>query len=173
MLPIFCTGFGYLKWFSEQKQLILIPCYYSAEASGTIISSTDIIYSHMDNFKGWQMTTDLDPKTCTFILLASDGANHIKYPTFMHNNLWFHYLFTPSNSPQMPTQPTSIINALKYAATFKLWHLRLGHPGSNVTKKFITNTTGIPIMKPNKFCNCAACMSCKFHNWCILRLPQQ
>ena len=95
---IYCTGFGYLKWYSEYKQLILIPCYYCAEASGTIISPTDIVYSHMDNFNGWQMTTNINSKTGTFTLLARDGINHIKYPTFMRNNLWYHYLFHPSKT---------------------------------------------------------------------------
>ena len=84
---IYCTGFGHLKWYSEDKQVIQIPCYYCAESSGTIISPTDIVYTHMDNFKGWQMTTNIDSKTGTFILIARDGINHIKYPTFMRNNL--------------------------------------------------------------------------------------
>ena len=93
---IYCTGFGYLKWHSEDKQVLHVPCYYCAESSGTIISPTDIVYTHMDNFSGWQMTTNIDTKTGTFILLARDGVNHIKYPTFMKNNLWYHYLFQPS-----------------------------------------------------------------------------
>ena len=80
---IYCSGFGYLKWYSEDKQLILVPCYYCDKASGTIISPTDIVYWHRDNFVGWQMTTNLDKKTGSFTLLARDGVNHITYPTFM------------------------------------------------------------------------------------------
>ena len=170
---IYCTGFGYLKWHSEDKQLIQVPCYYCAEASGTIISPTDIVYTHMDNFKGWQMTTNIDTKTGTFILIARDGVNHIKYPTFMKNNLWYHYLFQPStHNTIIPQQPRSFIHALNYAATFELWHLRLGHPGMKTTEQFIKNTIGVPSLKPNRFYNCAACMSCNFRNRHIPRLPQ-
>ena len=56
---------------------------------------------------------------------------------------------------------------------FELWHHRLGHPGRKVTQKFYDNTIGVPPMKPNKFYNCAACMSCKFHSRHIPSLPKQ
>ena len=168
---IYCTGLGYLKWYSEDKQLIQVPCYYCAEASGTIISPTDIVYTHLDNFTGWQMTTNIDTKTGTFILIARDGINHIKYPTFMRNNLWYHYLFQPTTSPtSIPEQPQSIIRSMNYSAIFELWHLRLGHPGRKITQKFFEHTIGVPLLKPNKFYNCAACMSCKFRNRHIPRL---
>ena len=86
------------------------------------------------------MTTNIDSKTGTFTLLARDGVSHIKYPTFMRNNLWYHYLFHPSEpTTAMPEQPKSIIRTLNYAATFKLWHHRLGHPGRK-----ITDSTRIP-----------------------------
>lgn len=146
---IYCTGFGYLKWHSEDKQVLHVPCYYCAESSGTIISPTDIVYTHMDNFSGWQMTTNIDTKTGTFILLARDGVNHIKYPTFMKNNLWYHYLFQPStHNTTVPHQPRSVVHA-----------------------NFARNTIGVPNLKPNKFYSCTACMSCKFRNRHISRLP--
>ena len=169
---IVCTGFGFLKWYSENKQLILIPCYYCAQASGTIISPTDIVYSHLDTFCGWQMTTNVDTKKGTFTLLARDGINHIKYPTFMRNNLWYHYLFHPSvPTTSVPEQPRSIIRALNYAATFELWHYCLGHPGRKITENFYEHTLGVPLLKPNKFYTCAACLSCKFRNRHIPRIP--
>ena len=84
----------------------------------------------------------------------------------------YHYLFQPTNhKPYIPQQPKSIIRAMNYAAIFELWHHCLGHPGTKITLKFVEHTIGVPLLKPNKFYNCAACMSCKFRNRHIARLP--
>ena len=168
---IYCTGFGYLKWYSKDRELILVPCYYCENASGTIISPTDIVYSHRDNFIGWQMTTNLDNKSGTFMLLARDGVNHIRYPTFMRNNLWYHYLFVP-NATQEKHISTPIIRSLNTSASYEIWHHRLGHPGMKVSQHFHDNTIGVPHLKPNKFYSCGSCVSCKFHNRTISRLGE-
>ena len=62
---------------------------------------------------------------------------------------------------------------MNYAAIFELWHHRLGHPGTKITLKFVEHTIGVPSLKPNKFYNCAACMTCKFRNRHIARLPHE
>ena len=74
---IHCTGFGYIPWRSTTGDTFLIPCYYCSQATGTIISPTDIVFSHLDKFVGWQMTTNIDTSSGTFIPLARDGVNHI------------------------------------------------------------------------------------------------
>ena len=78
----------YIPWYSQQHDILLIPCYYCPKATGTLISTTDIVFSHLDKFIGWQMTTNVDTSLGTFILLAHDGVvNHVTYPTHMKNNL--------------------------------------------------------------------------------------
>ena len=163
---IHCTGFGYLYWYSSTSQLILIPCYYCSEASGTIISPTDIILSHVDTFKGWLMVTNIDNSSGTFTLLARDGINHVSYPTFMRNNLWYHYLNNDSYGSTQPLQQNgmSIIRNMSYHATFELWHHRLGHPGKKVTEIFHNHVIGVPHLRANIFFNCSSCMYGKFRN---------
>jgi hypothetical protein len=38
-----CTGKGYLPWYSENGDILYIPCYYSPNAAETIISPTDVV----------------------------------------------------------------------------------------------------------------------------------
>ena len=167
---IHCTGFGYIPWTSETHDTLLIPCYYCPNATGTIISPTDIVFSHLDKFIGWQMTTNVDTTTGTFILLARDGVNHIIYPTHMKNNLWFHYMKPIPNYPQLNIPNTSVVRALNANATFELWHHRLGHPGTNVTEKFHEHTIGVPPMKYPSFYVCGSCLRSKFHSRTMKRI---
>ena len=160
---IHCTGFGYIPWKSTSYDTLLIPCYYCLQATGTIISPTDIVFSHLDKFVGWQMTTNIDTSSGNFILLARDGVNHISYPAHMKNNLWYHYM-TPYHNSSNISSHTSIINTLNANTTYELWHHRLGHPGKNITEKFHEHTIGIPILRNNPFHVCGSCLRSKFHN---------
>ena len=45
---IHCIGFGYIPWKSLTYNTLLIPCYCCPQATGTIISPTDIVFSHLD-----------------------------------------------------------------------------------------------------------------------------
>ena len=40
---ITCTEKGYIPWYSDNDQLIMVPCYYTPQVRGTIISPTDIV----------------------------------------------------------------------------------------------------------------------------------
>ena len=51
-VAIHCTGIGYLPWHSDNGETILIPCYYSPDVSGTIISPTDIILKYKNGILG-------------------------------------------------------------------------------------------------------------------------
>ena len=143
----------------------MVPCYYYSEASGTIISPTDIILSHVDKFKGWRMATNIDTSSGTFTLLSRDGINHVSYPTFMRNNLWYHYLdHIPHNvTTSNHQQGTSIIRNMSYHATFKLWHHRLGHPGKKISEVFHNHVTGVPQLRSNIFFNCSYIMHLMKH----------
>ena len=166
MSKMICTGFGYLHWQSPNKQMIMIPCYFCSESSSTIISPTDIVLSHVDKFKGWQMNVNIDNSSGTFTLLvARDGINHISYPTFMRNKLWYHYLNNALPSTKPPSQyGVSIIQNMSYPALFELWHYRLGHPGTKIIEQIHKHVIGVPPFRGNKFYNCSSCMYGKFRH---------
>ena len=167
---IYCSGYGYIKWYSPSRYLVLIPCYYSEQASGTIISPTDIVFSHIDVFNGWQVTTNVDDSTGIFTLLARHGVSHTQFPTFIRNNLWFHHLHVHDN----PTNDKSVSNFavirnLTYHANYELWHHRLGHPGRSITEKFHYTVIGVPPLRPTKFHACGFCLHSKFHSKSLRR----
>ena len=91
-VAIHCTGICYLPWHCGNGETILIPCYYSPDVSGTIISPTDIVLKHKKRYCGWNMTTNIDTGVGEFYLTLRDGVNHTYFTCYMENGLWYHYL---------------------------------------------------------------------------------
>lgn len=112
--------------------------HYSEQASGIIISSTNICFSYIDVFSGWQMTTNVDDSTGILTFIARNCVSHIKFPTFMKINLWYHHLHVHDVPKTQNSTPclSSIVQSLTYHATYELWHHRLVHQGKSIAKKF-------------------------------------
>jgi deoxyuridine 5'-triphosphate nucleotidohydrolase len=163
-VAIYCTGRGYLPWRAESGELILIRCYYCEHTSGTIISPTDVNAQYTDRYSGWVMTTNLDKQTGTFQLTARDGVNHLRFPAYCENNLWYHYLdqITNDEYDRIGHNIRAVVKTLSNGASYELWHNRLGHPGPKVMEVLHKHVDGVPKLKKNKFYSCAACMSSKF-----------
>jgi hypothetical protein len=89
---IVCTGKGYIPWRANNGEMILVRCLYCPNASGTILSPSDINSQYSNRYGGWTMDTDYDSKIGNFRLIARDGINHLNFSAYSENNLWFHYL---------------------------------------------------------------------------------
>ena len=124
-----CTAKGYIPWLSNEGSEILVPCYYTADVHGTIISPTDMTVYHKNIYSGWNMCTDIDKGIGEFKLIARDGLSHATFPAYSQNNLWYHYL----TKPEALSGDRPRIMTLTDAAEHELWHHRLGYPGQKVT----------------------------------------
>ena len=161
---IVCTGRGFLPWRANSGEIILIRCLYCAEASGTILSPSDVNSQYADRYGGWTMTTDHDSKTGIFKLLSRDGINHLEFTSYSENNLWFHYLdqVTEKEYNRLGNTAKAIVKTLSTGASYELWHNRLGHPGERIMDEVHKHVSGVPKFKRNKFYSCSSCMSAKF-----------
>jgi hypothetical protein len=161
---IVCTGRGFIPWRANSGEIILIRCLYCAEASGTIISPSDVNAQYVDRYGGWTMMTDHDSKTGIFKLLARDGINHLEFTSYSENNLWFHYLdqVTAQEYKKLGQKATAIVRTLSVGANYELWHNLLGHPGEQIMTEIHKHISGVPKLKCNKFYSCSACISAKF-----------
>ena len=91
-----CTKVGFLPWYSKTGERLLIKCYYSAAASGTIISTSAIVKQYSDRYSGWSFVANQDSRSATLQLTARDGISHTDYELYEENLLWYHYLTLPS-----------------------------------------------------------------------------
>jgi hypothetical protein len=161
---ITCTGRGFIPWRANSGEIILVRCLYCKDASGTILSPSDVNSQYSHRYGGWTMTTDLDSKTGKFSLIARDGINHLHFTSYSENNLWYHYLdqVTEEEYAKLGPMTTAVVNTLSNAANYELWHNRLGHPGQSIMSIIHNHASGIPKLKRNKFYSCSSCISAKF-----------
>ena len=75
-----CTGMGYLPWQADIGELLLVRCLYCNEASGTIISPSDVNMQYKSIYDGWTMETKFDSKIGQLTFNARDGVNHLVFP---------------------------------------------------------------------------------------------
>ena len=75
-----CTGMGYLPWRADTEELLLVRCLYCNEASGTIISPSDVNMQYKSIYDGWTMETKFDSKIGQLTFNARDGVNHLVFP---------------------------------------------------------------------------------------------
>jgi hypothetical protein len=161
---ITCIGKGYIPWRANNGEMILVRCLYCPNASGTILSPSNINSQYCDRYEGWTMKTDYDSKIGNFRLIARDGVNHLNFSSYSENNLWFHYLdqIKKDEYEKIGQQTKAIVRTLSNGANYELWHNRLGHPDETIMSKIHENVIGVPPLKRHKFYSCAACMSSKF-----------
>lgn len=121
---------GNLPWTSTRSNILMVEWYYCTDASGTILSPTDVVCTYLNRFDGWHMHTNINTTKGYLLLNARNGINHVHYNAFMKNNLWFHYLNCLTTNKQFFSKtPSTVVYQLNDLATYELWHHRLGHPG--------------------------------------------
>ena len=161
---IHCTGTGLLPWKADTGEVLLIRCLYCKEASGTIISPSDVNLQYKHKYNGWTLETKFDSKYGQLTFNSRDGINHLVFSAYSDNNLWHHYLdeVTADEYSAMGKQTKAIVNSLNSNALYHLWHHRLGHPSHKILSKAYEKCIGVPKLKQPSFFNCSTCNSSKF-----------
>ncbi len=159
-----CTGLGYLPWKTPDGDVLLVKCYYSASASDTIISPSDVVLNHISDFEAWTHHANLVTGK-GYIDFIKRGTNNerIHFPLYTENGLWFYRQhtmmdFTPtySRAKHLP-----LVNRLTTRGQYELIHARLGHPGTKVMENLHQHLDGIPKLRVPPLYRCHTCMLMK------------
>ena len=161
---IYCTGIGLLPWRADTGEVLLIKCLYCDQASGTIISPSDVNMQYREKYDGWTLETKYDSKYGQLTFNARDGINHLVFSAYSDNNLWHHYLdeVTEKDYSKLGSQTKAIVNSLSVNAQYHIWHHRLGHPCNKIMMEAQKHCIGIPKLKLPQFFSCNTCNSSKF-----------
>jgi hypothetical protein len=155
---LYCTGMGYLPWKADDGETLLVKCYYSEEAADTIVSPTDVVINHTEDFHAWGQYCNIDTGEGRVEFHRRDGSNPLIYSLTASNGLWFHD-GTGTTIEDYSHQP--IIKRLNSAAQYELFHQRFGHPGERTMKQLHHFIDDVPILKGNAFYKCPSCMHTK------------
>ena len=158
-----CTGIGYLPWRSSDGTTLLVKCFYSKQATVTIISPSDIVLNHLTQYHAWTQNADLTKGTGYIKFENTDTNHHIMYHLTLNNGLWF---YTVDDSPDyhsdqhtysaIPGRP--IVKRLSTAGSYELIHARLGHPGTKVMSTLHHHVDGLTQLRIPPIYRCRTCM---------------
>jgi hypothetical protein len=142
---LYCIGKGLLPWTAESGETLYISCYYSNQASETLISPTDVVLNHIGIYKAWGQHADIDTGTGAITFYHRNGFSHARYPLYMRNGLWF---YSPNRKEQgsypLNAEINPVIRRLTSMMLYILMHERLCHPGKRVMSIIHLHFTDMP-----------------------------
>ena len=98
-IAITCTGAGLIPWYSEEGILNLVPCLYSSQCDGTLITPTNVVESNSEKYHSFVIDSNCDNGTGTLKIIHKDGDSHATYPVTRSNGLWCHTYKPITNPP--------------------------------------------------------------------------
>jgi hypothetical protein len=156
---IYCTGKGILPWRNSNGDIMLVQCYYCADAADTIISPDDIVVTHIDQYYAWGKICNVDTSSGHLEFHRRDGIPPVQFHLYRRNGLWYHDGNTEHTSETYTT--TAHIKRLTTQATYELYHQRLGYPGERTMSQIHHHILNIPQLKGNLFYKCPSCLHAK------------
>ena len=165
------TQAGYLLLRDDTGAIVRTKVYYAVESDGTVLSPTAITKQNKNKFNGWINYADNDTKSGKLVLTGRKGQPNLTFRTTGTNDLWFHdpnEFILPNNVVNNLNSTSSAldknrltINRLSDAASYELWHQRLGHCGQTVLQCIHKYVKGVPKLRGNAFYKCPSCMTRK------------
>jgi hypothetical protein len=145
-----CTAVGYLPWQSPENKIILVKCYYSTQASDTIISPSDIVLSLNSRYHSWTQHSDCQTGERYIKFTNNEDDTSITFPLHQENGLWF-YHNTPMDYDTEGTigsdgQQHSTIRTLGKPIQYDLIHAR----NSKVDYTTTIQMSCLPVSKNDK-----------------------
>jgi hypothetical protein len=165
-----CTGMGYLPWQAPNGRSILVKCYYSEQATDTILSPSDIVLTNGTVFTSWTQHANMTTGDGHITFTGKTQNETQEFPLKERNGLWYYEYddYKDYHDTSMSSRPA--INRLTNQGTYELMHARLGHPGTKVMSMLHLDATGIPkLTQPPLFC----CHTCLMANANKRAVPQR
>ena len=153
---------GKLPLQDENGETIKVACYYSPDVDGTLVSLQAIAMEHSNRFFGWIHYCNTDKSTGYIRFINRENQQAFNIGIWCENNLWFHSVGNGKMIKTIKENSNMKICRLNNAASYELWHQRLGHCGHNTLVKMHQYAEGIPQLKgTNAFYKCPSCMRAK------------
>jgi len=148
-----CTSVGYLPWHSPDGLCILVKCYYSPQATGTIISPSDIIQTHVSAYTSWTQHANIHTRDDYITFQGTGNTQDVSSPLYEENGLWYYsnedYADRTTNSY---SKMGATIRQMTKRGLYELVHARMGHPGESVMTTLHKHIDGVSkLSKPHLF----------------------
>ena len=86
-----CTCLGYFPWTSPSGKCFLVKCFYSQQATDTIISPSDSVLNHLSKYNSWMQHADIGTSN-GHITFSGPDIKPLIYPLYAQNGLWYYQI---------------------------------------------------------------------------------
>ena len=134
--------------------------FYSKEATETVVSPTDTVFSNADSFDSWCQMANCATGNGELRFYKTNGITRCSVPLVMHNKLWFFEQDISSTlyRSKMATDSDAFIHKVTCSTLHNLWHHRLCHTGKFATDNIDKVADGVPCLRArNPFFSCQDC----------------
>ena len=134
--------------------------YFSKEATETVISPTDTVFSNADAYDSWWQIANCATGEGELRLYRSNGITRFSVPLVMRNQLWYveQDISSMLYRAKMTTESEAFVHAVTGSTLHNLWYHRLCHRGKFCTENIDKVTDCVPSLRTrNLFFSCHDC----------------
>ncbi len=131
---ITCTKKGLFHLICDDESILPVEMFYSAEATETVISPTDIVFSNSDKYDSWWQLNNCAKGNGGLRFYHTNELFQCNVRLSMHNKLWFieQDIITTRNRNRINTFSDDFVHSVSGTTLHNLWHHRLFHAGNFV-----------------------------------------
>jgi len=141
--------------------------FYSKDATETIVSPTDTVRSHPDQYDSWWQMCNCRTGKGDLRFYKSNGITRCNVDIHMRNKLWYISQDVASTIYHAKINESSdaFVRTITGSTLHNLWHHRLCHAGKFATDNIAKIADGISSLRSHKlFFSCNDCTPGKFTN---------
>ena len=156
-----CIGIGYLPWQADNGDVVLVKCYYSANAAETIVSPNDIVSNHIQDFISWAQYSNVDTGQGRIEFHRRNATDPLCFSLSAQNGLWYYNNDHDNEEYQTWTarcisgQPT--IRRMSKLGEYALYHFRYGCAGERDLQGVHHHVDNQPKLSKHAFFKCPTC----------------
>ena len=157
---IVCTGKGIFHLICDDDLVIPITMFFSSQATETVISPTDAVFSNSTSFDSWWQMADCATGTGHLRFYKSNEITIATIPLVMRNRLWYleQDITSTVYRAKIAFASDAFVHSMYGSTLHNLWHHRLCHAGQFATFNIDKVVDGVPsLRKRNPFFSCHDC----------------
>ena len=161
---ITCTKKGIFHLVCDDGSILPVSIFYSAEATDTVLSPTDIVFCNADTYDSWWQLSNCTKGKGELRFYKTNTITRATISITMINKLWYieQDITSTVYRAKIGSSSDAFVRSVTGSTLHHLWHHRLCHSGTFVTNNIDKVADGVPSLKKrNPFFSCGDCSSGK------------
>ena len=146
---ITCTKKGIFHLVCDDGSILPVSIFYSAEATDTVLSPTDIVFCNADTYDSWWQLSNCTKGKGELRFYKTNTITRATVSITMINKLWYveQDITSTVYRAKIGSSSDAFVRSVTGSTLHHLWHHRLCHSGTFVTNNIDKVADGVPSLK--------------------------